>query len=85
MEFRNLATHVFLVMEFHLQVFLFMSTTSTSIPLLTRTHFRVRTLGWEDPLEKGMATHSSILAWGIPWTEELRGLQTMGLQTAGHD
>ena len=46
---------------------------------------QVRTLGWEDPLENGMATHSSILAWGIPWTEELRGLQTMGLQTAGHD
>ena len=46
---------------------------------------QVRTLGWEDPLEKGMATHSSILAWGIPWTEELPGLQTMGLQTAGHD
>ena len=45
----------------------------------------VRSLGQEDPLEKGMATHSSILAWGIPWTEELRGLQTMGLQTAGHD
>ena len=35
----------------------------------------VRTLGWEDPLEEGMATHSSILAWGIPWTEEPDGLQ----------
>ena len=35
-------------------------------------------LGWEDPLEKEMATHSSILAWRIPWTEELGGLQSMG-------
>ena len=35
---------------------------------------QVRSLGWEDPLEKGMATHSSILAWSIPWTEEFDGL-----------
>ena len=42
---------------------------------------RVQSLGWEDPLEKGMTTHSSILAWRIPWTEELSGLQTMGLQS----
>ena len=41
--------------------------------------------GREDPLEKEMATHSSILAWEIPWTEEPGGLQSMGLQTAGHD
>ena len=40
----------------------------------------VQSLGGEDPLEKGMATHSSILAWEIPWTEELGGLQSMGLQ-----
>ena len=39
---------------------------------------RVRSLGWEDPLEKEMATHSSILAWRIPWTEEPGGLQSMG-------
>ena len=37
----------------------------------------VQSLGWEDPLEKEMATHSSILAWEIPWTEELGGLQSM--------
>ena len=43
----------------------------------------VRSLGWEDPLEKEMATHSSILAWKIPWTEELGGLQSMGLQESG--
>ena len=41
--------------------------------------------GWEDPLEKGMATHSSVLAWRIPWTEEPGGLQSMGLQRVGHN
>ena len=41
----------------------------------------VRYLGWEDPLEKGMATHSSILAWRISWTEEPGRLQSMGLQS----
>ena len=46
---------------------------------------RVQSLGWEDPLEKEMATHSSILAWRIPWTEEPGGLQSMGLQRVGHD
>ena len=52
----------------------------------------VRPLSWEDPLEKGMATHSSILAWRIPWTEEPGGLQSMAIvlvgespQRAGHD
>ena len=46
---------------------------------------RVRTLGQENPLEKEMATHSSILAWRIPWSEEPGRLQSMGLQGAGHD
>ena len=46
---------------------------------------RVRPLGWEDPLEEGMATHSSVLAWRLPWTEEPGGLQSMGSQRAGHD
>ena len=45
----------------------------------------VQSLGQEDPLEKGMATHSSILAWRIPWTEEPDGLQSIGLQRVGHD
>ena len=45
----------------------------------------IRSLGQEDPLEKEMATHSSILAWRIPWTEEPGRLQTMGLQRVGHD
>ena len=44
----------------------------------------VQSLGWEDPLEKEMATHSSILAWEIPWTEETGTLQSMGLQRVGH-
>ena len=46
---------------------------------------QVQSLGWEDPLEEGMATHSSILAWRIPWIEEPSGLQSMGLQRVGHD
>ena len=46
---------------------------------------RVRALRWEDPLEKEMATHSSILALEIPWTEEPGGLQSMGSQRVGHD
>ena len=45
----------------------------------------VRSLNWEDPLEKEMATHSSILAWEIPWTKEPSGLQSMGLHRVGHD
>ena len=46
---------------------------------------RVQPLGQEDPLEKEMATHSSILAWRIPWKEEPVGLQSMGSQRARHD
>ena len=45
---------------------------------------QVQSLGWKDPLEKEMATHSSILAWRISWTEEPGGLQSMGLQRVGH-
>ena len=45
----------------------------------------VRSLGWEDLLEKEMATHSSTLAWRIPWTEEPGGLQSMGSQRVGHN
>ena len=45
----------------------------------------VRSLGWKDPLEKGTATHSNILAWRIPWTEEPGGLQSMGSQRVGHN
>ena len=45
----------------------------------------VRSLGWVDPLKKEMATHSSILAWRTPWTEESGGLQFMGSQRVGHN
>ena len=45
----------------------------------------VRFLGWEDPVKEGVSTHSNILAWRIPWTEEPVGLQSMGLQRVGHD
>ena len=57
--------------------------TVKNLPAMQETP--VQSLGWEDPLEKGMATHSSILAWRIPWTEEAGGLQSIGLQRVGHD
>ena len=53
--------------------------------LLAMQKIWVQSLGREDPLEKGMATHSSILTWEIPWTEKPGGLQTMGLQRVRHD
>ena len=52
--------------------------------LSTRQETPVRSLGWEDPLEKGVASHSNILAWGIPRTEEPGGLQSMGSQRVRH-
>ena len=54
-----------------------------SLPSLQET--QVQSLGWEDPLEKEMATLSSILAWRTPWKEELGRLQPMGSQRVGHD
>ena len=52
--------------------------------LPVRQETRVRSLGWEDPLQEEMATHSSILAWKIPWTEKPGGLQSMQSQRVGH-
>ena len=53
-----------------------------NLPVVQKTQeIRVCSLGWEDPLEEGMTTHSSILAWKIPWKEELGELQSMGLQS----
>ena len=46
---------------------------------------QVRSLGWEDPLARGMATHSSVFGWRIPWIEKPGGLQSMGSQRIGHD
>ena len=54
-----------------------------NLPTMQET--QVRSLGWEDSLEKEMAIHSSILAWRIRWTEEPGGLQSMGLQRLRHD
>ena len=51
----------------------------------TRQETWVQSLGWDDPLEKGMATPSSILSWKIPWTEEPGGVQSMGSHRVGHD
>ena len=54
-----------------------------NLPVMRETW--VQSLGWEDPLEEGMATHFSFLAWRIPWTEEPGGLQSVGLQRVGYD
>ena len=54
-----------------------------NLPAMQET--QVQSLGWEDTLEKGMATHSSILAWKIPWTEEPGGQQSMGSLGVRHD
>ena len=54
-----------------------------TLPAMQETY--VQSLGWEDPLEKGMAIHSTIQAWRIPWREEPGRLQSMGLQRVRHD
>ena len=60
-----------------------MAQTVKSLPTMQDTW--VPSLGWEDPLEKDMASHSSILAWRIPWTEEPGRPQSIELQRVGHD
>ena len=60
-----------------------MAQTVKRLPTMQET--RVPSLGQEDLLKEGMATHSGILAWGIPWTEEPGGLQPIGSQRVGHD
>ena len=60
-----------------------MAQTVKNSPAMQET--QVQSLGWEDPLEKGMATPSNILAWRVPWTEEPGGLQSSGSQRVGHD
>ena len=54
------------------------------VPMQETQETLVQSLGWEDPLEKEMVTHSSILTWKIPWTEEPGRLQSMGLQRVRH-
>ena len=67
-------------------IFLLISLVAQRVKHLpTMWETQVQSLGQEDPLEKEMATHSSILAWKIPWTEERGRLQPMGLQRVGHD
>ena len=56
--------------------------TVKNLPAMQET--QVQSLGWKDPLEEGMATHSRILAWEIPWSEEPGGLQSMGSQRVRH-
>ena len=60
-----------------------MAQTVRNLPAMQEA--KVQPLGWEDPLEKGMATHYSILAWRIPWTEETIELQSFGSQMVRHD
>ena len=60
-----------------------MAQTVRNLPTMVET--QVQSLGWEDPLEKEMTTHSSILAWEIPWRQKPGGLQSMGLERIGHD
>ena len=60
----------------NLHWFLSVAQTVKNLPAMCETW--IRSQGWENPLEKGMATHSNILAWRIPWTEEPGGLQSMG-------
>ena len=80
---------ILMTTSFNLSALAFMSMSSLvaqmvkNLPVIWKT--RVQSLGWEDPLEKGMTTHSSILAWRIPWAEEPGRLQSMGLQRVGHD
>ena len=57
--------------------------TVKNLPAVQET--RLQSLGWEDPLEKEMASHSGVLAWRMPWTEEPGGLQSIGSQRVGHD
>ena len=60
-----------------------MTQTVKNLPAMQET--QVQSLGQEDILEKGLATHSNILTWKIPWTEEIGGLQSTGSQRVGHD
>ena len=60
-----------------------MADTVKNLPAMLETW--IQSPGWEDPLEKGKATHSSILAWRIPWAEEPGGLQSMGSKRVRHD
>ena len=69
--------------DFHFRFWLpVVARTIKNLPVVRES--QVRSLGWEDPLEDGIATHFSILAWRIPWTEEPGGLQSVGSQRIRH-
>ena len=70
-------------LEIFLPPFSLLSQTVKHLPAMQE--MQIQSLGWEDPLEEGMATHSSILAWRIPWTEEPGWLHSMGSQQVGQD
>ena len=70
------STEILMGITLNLHWFIPVAQTVKNLPAMWETW--VRSLDWEDPLEKGMATHSSILAWRIPWTEKPGGLQSMG-------
>ena len=70
-------------MYFHFVGASLVAQTVKNLPAMQETS--VQSLGWEDPLEEGIAVHSSILAWRNPWTEEPGRLQSMGLQRVGYD
>ena len=74
---------IFIVCLIHVEFSSLVAQTVKNLPALQET--MVWSLCWEDPLEKEMATHSSILTWRIPWTEEPNGLQSMGSQKVGHN
>ena len=78
-------THMYTHIYIHIYVFKASLVTQTLKNLSAIQETWVQSLGWEDSLEKGMATHSSILAWKISWTEEPGGLQSMGSQRGRHD
>ena len=69
----------------HFKGFASGSVVKNHLPMQEAKEMWIQSLGWEDFLEKEEATHSNILTWKIPWTEEPGGLQTMGSQRVGHD
>ena len=81
--FTYTAQWLLLYTQIYIYIYIYIYTLWKNLPAMQET--QVWSLGQKTPLEKGMTTHSSILAWRIPWTEEPGGLQSMGLQRVGHD
>ena len=82
----HVCIYMYMHMCVHIHTYIWASLVTQMVKNLpAMQEIRVQSLGQEDPLEKGMATQSSILAWRIPWTEEPGGLQSMGSQRVGHN